>query len=63
LQVRDVRAAERELRAAGVSVLESATEQPWGLIELRAHDPDGLTLIFVEVPAEHPLRRDKRELG
>jgi len=60
LQVRDVRQAERELRAAGVSVIESATEKPWGLIELRVADPDGLMLILVEVPANHPLRRDNR---
>jgi hypothetical protein len=23
-------------------------------------DPDGITLIFVEVPGDHPLRRDTR---
>jgi hypothetical protein len=23
-------------------------------------DPDGVTLIFVQVPADHPLRRDTR---
>ena len=62
LQVRDVHQAERELRAAGVSIIEGAVEKPWGLIELRAPDPDGLTLILVEVPAHHPLRRDKRKL-
>jgi catechol 2,3-dioxygenase-like lactoylglutathione lyase family enzyme len=62
LQVRDVRTAERELRAAGVPVVEGAVEKPWGLVELRVSDPDGLTLILVEVPAEHPLRRDHRSL-
>ena len=61
LQVRDVRQAERELRAAGVSIIESAVEKPWGLIELRAPDPDGLMLILVEVPVDHPLRRDNRK--
>jgi len=60
LQVRDVRRAERELRAAGVPIIESAIEKPWGLIELRACDPDGLVLILVEVPPDHPLRRDQR---
>lgn len=62
LQVRDVRAAEQQLREAGVSVLESAVEKPWGLIELRVSDPDGLVLILVEVPADHPLRRDHRSI-
>ncbi|MBT8468072.1 MAG: VOC family protein [Deltaproteobacteria bacterium] len=61
LQVRDVRQAERELRAAEVPILESAVKKPWGLIELRASDPDGLTLILVEVPADHPLRLDNRK--
>ena len=62
LQVRDVRRVEQELRAAGVRVVESATRKPWGLVELRVADPDGLVLIFVEVPAEHPLRRDHRSI-
>jgi len=62
LQVRDVRQVEQELRAAGVRVVESATRKPWGLVELRVADPDGLVLIFVEVPAEHPLRRDHRSI-
>lgn len=62
LQVRDVRRAEAELREAGVPIVESAVVKPWGLHELRVSDPDGLTLILVEVPADHPLRRDHRSL-
>jgi catechol 2,3-dioxygenase-like lactoylglutathione lyase family enzyme len=62
LQVRDVRDTERQLRAAGVPVLESAVEKPWGLVELRAADPNGLVLIFVEVPPDHPLRLDHRSI-
>jgi hypothetical protein len=26
-------------------------------------DPDGVTLIFVQIPPEHPLRRDTRGEG
>lgn len=62
LQVRDVRELEGRLRGAGVTILESAVTKPWGLVELRASDPDGLTLIFVEVPPDHPLRRDHRSM-
>ncbi len=62
LQVRDAQQVERELRAAGARIIESAEEKPWGLVELRAADPDGLMLIFVEVPPEHPLRRDHRSM-
>ena len=62
LQVRDVRAAEQQLRVAGVPIIETAEEKPWGLIELRVSDPDGLVLILVEVPPDHPLRRDHRSI-
>jgi catechol 2,3-dioxygenase-like lactoylglutathione lyase family enzyme len=62
LQVRDVHEVEHELRAAGVPIIESAVEKPWGLLELRASDPDGLVLILVEVPPDHPLRRDERSM-
>lgn len=62
LQVRDVRQAEQELRAAGVPIVESAVQKPWGLIELRVTDPDGLVLILVEVPPDHPLRLDQRSI-
>lgn len=62
LQVRDVRETERALRAAGVPILEGAVEKTWGLVELRVTDPDGLVLILVEVPPDHPLRRDHRSM-
>lgn len=31
-----------------------------GLHEMHVTDPDGITLIFVQVPDTHPLRRDTR---
>ncbi len=62
LQVRDVAALERRLAAADVRIVESAVRKPWGLVELRAADPDGLVLVFVEIPPDHPLRRDHRSL-
>ncbi|MGC4962033.1 VOC family protein [Gordonia sp. DT218] len=60
LQVRDVEAAERELRAADVSIVRDARTEPWGLIEMHIADPDGRTIIVVEIPEDHPLRRDTR---
>jgi catechol 2,3-dioxygenase-like lactoylglutathione lyase family enzyme len=60
LQVRDVEQAHERLRKAQVPIVETPSKKPWGLIEMRVEDPDGLTLIFVEVPADHPLRQDKR---
>jgi catechol 2,3-dioxygenase-like lactoylglutathione lyase family enzyme len=60
LQVRDVEAEHRRLADANVTVTESPRLQPWGLIEMRIADPDGVPIILVEVPADHPLRRDPR---
>ena len=57
LQVRDVDAVGRELEVAGVEVFESPTDKPWGLREMRIRDPDGLSIVIVEVPGDHPLRR------
>jgi catechol 2,3-dioxygenase-like lactoylglutathione lyase family enzyme len=60
LQVRDVYAAQAELASRGVSIARPAREEPWGLHEMHVTDPDGILLIFVEVPSTHPLRRDVR---
>lgn len=60
LQVRDLYAAERELTSRGVPIARPAQEEPWGLHEMHVTDPDGVTLIFVQVPDDHPLRRDTR---
>lgn len=60
LQVRDLAAAQRELQDRGVPIAREARREPWGLHEMHVTDPDGVTLIFVEIPAEHPLRRDTR---
>ena len=60
LQVRDVYATEAELESRGVEIARAATAEPWGLHEMHVADPDGVTLIFVQVPEDHPLRRDTR---
>ena len=60
LQVRDVYATQAELELRGVTIARAAAKEPWGLLEMHVDDPDGVTLIFVQVPAAHPLRRDTR---
>ncbi len=60
LQVRDVAAEYERLVAAGVTVVRPPTVEPWGLIEMWLADPDGAPIAVVEVPADHPLRRDQR---
>jgi len=60
LQVRDVAAEESRLAVAGVPILRAAREEPWGLVEAWIEDPDGVRIVLVEVPADHPLRLDRR---
>ena len=60
LQVRDIEATQAELEGRGVPIAREARREPWGLHEMHVTDPDGITLIFVQVPADHPLRRDTR---
>jgi catechol 2,3-dioxygenase-like lactoylglutathione lyase family enzyme len=63
LQVRDIYDAQRELSARGVPIARDARQESWGLHEMHVVDPDGVTLIFVQVPPEHPLRRNSRGDG
>ena len=63
LQVRDVRAEHERLAAAGVHVLRGPQTEPWGLIEMWIEDPDGIRIVLVEVPADHPLRHDLRSFS
>jgi len=58
--VRDVRAEHERLTAAGARVLRGPQPESWGLTEMWIEDPDGVRIILVEVPADHPLRRDPR---
>jgi len=60
VHVRDVEEAVTTLREAGVAISEPAERKPWGLIEATVHDPDGLPLVLVEIPPDHPMRRDTR---
>ena len=57
LQVRDVDAVERDLEEAGAEIVERSANKPWGLREMTVQDPDGLRIVIVEVPENHPLRR------
>jgi catechol 2,3-dioxygenase-like lactoylglutathione lyase family enzyme len=57
LQVADVNAAYAELCASGVEIEAAPERKPWGLIEMELRDPDGLELVIVETPLDHPLRR------
>ena len=60
LQVRDLNAEHERLAAAGARILREPVTEPWGLTEMWIEDPDGVRIVLVEVPADHPLRRDPR---
>lgn len=60
LQVRDIKATFEELRASKVAIVREPRVEPWGLHEGWIADPDGLPIVFVEIPADHPLRADQR---
>jgi len=60
LQVRNVNAEHERLAEAGVRILREPVVEPWGLTEMWIEDPDGVRIVLVEVPADHPIRRDPR---
>ena len=60
LQVRDVHAEHDRLAAAGARIVRKPVREPWGLVEMWTEDPDRVPIVLVEVPADHPLRRDQR---
>ncbi|ONI87765.1 glyoxalase [Saccharothrix sp. ALI-22-I] len=58
VQVRDLTRAAEELAE---HVVRPARRESWGLDEMWIADPDGRRIVLVEIPADHPLRRDVRE--
>lgn len=60
IQVRDVQAEHQRFLTAGVPVIREPRSEPWGLMEMWIADPDGVRIVLVEVPEDHPLRRDQR---
>lgn len=60
LQVRDVQTEHDRLREAGVDIVRAPRQEPWGLVEMWIADPDGMRIVLVEIPDDHPLRRDQR---
>lgn len=62
IQVRNIRDEHRRLVSAGVTVLREPRREAWGLDEMWIADPDGVRIVLVEIPKDHPLRRDQRHL-
>ncbi|MGW6566585.1 VOC family protein [Streptomyces sp. NPDC054975] len=56
LQVADVRAVHAELLDRAVDIRREPVTEPWGLVEMWIADPDGVEIVVVEVPEDHPLR-------
>ena len=57
LQVSAVDVVGHKLEEAGVDIIELPTDKPWGLREMQIRDPERLSIVIVEVPETHPLRR------
>jgi len=62
LQVRSMTATVDELAGRGVALTREPVLEPWGLVEAWLDDPDGVRIHLVEVPEDHPLRRDGRSV-
>jgi len=60
LQVRIVELEHDRLAAAGVRILRPPQQEPWDLVEMWIANPDGVRLVPVQIPDDHPLRRDQR---
>ncbi|MFD1814971.1 VOC family protein [Rhodococcus gannanensis] len=60
LQVRDIEDARAELESEGVRIVREPRQEPWGLHEMWVADPDGVQVVLVQIPADHPIRRDPR---
>ena len=60
LQVRDIHVERDRLAATGVRILREPVTESWGLTEMWIEDPDGVRIVLVEVPPDHPLRKDAR---
>ena len=62
LQVREVQTQLELLADRGATVTREARKEPWGLLEGWIQDPEGTRIVLVQVPDEHPIRRDLRQL-
>ena len=60
LQVRSTSDAAAELALKGIPIDRAPVQEPWGLIEMWTTDPDGVPVVLVEIPPDHPIRRDTR---
>lgn len=59
-QVRDVAAEYERVTGLGATALREPRTEFWGLIEAWIADPDGVEIVLVQIPENHPLRRDQR---
>ena len=60
MQVRDLAAAQDKLIRAEVPIVREARREPWGLHEMWIADPDDVPIVLVQIPEDHPIRRDLR---
>ncbi|WP_137725270.1 VOC family protein [Prescottella subtropica] len=60
LQVRSLADAHTELVRAEIPIVREPRIEPWGLHEMWIADPDDVPIVLVQIPEDHPIRRDLR---
>ncbi|WP_305092479.1 VOC family protein [Prescottella sp. R16] len=60
LQVRNLADAHTELVRAEIPIVREPQLEPWGLREMWIADPDDIPIVLVQIPEDHPIRRDLR---
>ncbi|MDH6279003.1 VOC family protein [Prescottella agglutinans] len=60
MQVRNLSDVQAELIRAEVPIVREARQEPWGLHEMWIADPDDIPIVLVQIPEDHPIRRDLR---
>lgn len=60
-RIRRVQAQLELLADRGATVTREARKEPWGLLDGWIQDLDGTRIVLLQVPDEHPIRRDLRQ--
>lgn len=60
-RIRRVQVQWELLADRGATVTREACKEPWRLLDGWIQDPEGTRIVLLQVPDEHPIRRDLRQ--